>query len=269
MDFRVKWFTSIGITTALGLALFAQGLNAQAPTTNSRATPDAPSPSNDGWHVDLVPYVWFAGVHGTTGVLGHEVSIHADASDVLSYLNIGVMGHAEIRHNRFLIPVDFMWIKLTDNKALPFDVGVTSVKAEFRQTIFTPGIGYRWVDHKKFTVDGYMGVRYWHLYGSLKLQPPVLNINSSASGDWVDGIAGGKLNVLVSPKVVLTIGGDGGGGTARSDYQAYGVLGFRVSQKWLLQAGYRYASVNYRPSNTFVYDVSQSGLIIGATWSVK
>jgi len=36
-----------------------------------------------------------------------------------------------------------------------------------------------------------------------------------------------------------------------------------------LNAGYRYMSVNYRPETTFVYDMTLSGLILGATWNTK
>jgi hypothetical protein len=261
-----KYCLAILTVSLFSMVFFAAGANAQGA---SSAKPDNSDPADEGWHVDVIPYIWFAGVHGTTGVHDHETSMHASFSDVFDYLNLGAMGAVEARYNRFLIPVDFMWIKLSDDKALPFDAGAESAKAEFKQTIFTPGVGYRIVDRRKLKVDGRLGVRYWHINGSLKLQPTSLESNPSATADWVDAVAGGKFTVLLSPKVVLAFGGDGGGGTARSDYQAFGTLGFRVSKKWLLQAGYRYMSVNYRPESTFVYDVRQSGLILGATWNVK
>jgi len=114
-----------------------------------------------------------------------------------------------------------------------------------------------------------MGIRYWHLHSSLSLHPSTLVKNFSDSVDWVDGISGGKISALVSRKVIVTIGGDAGGGTAKSDYQVYGLLGFRVGKKGVLHSGYRYMSVDYRPRTTFVYDMTMSGLILGATWNVK
>src|SRR5215471_3675999 len=234
----------VGILLSFGVfttALMAQG------TPNVTAKPESPGPLDEGWHVDVIPYLWFAGVHGTAEVLGHEASVHADAADVLSNFNIGFMGVVEPRYNRLLFPTDFMWIKLTDNNALPFDEGATSVKAEFKEAIFTPGIGYRIVDAEKIKVDWRMGIRYWHLHSSLTLHPSTLGKSFSDSVDWVDGVSGGKITALVSRKAIVTIGGDAGGGTARSDYQVYGLLGFRVSQKLVLNTGYRYMSVNYRP----------------------
>src|SRR5215467_14304506 len=217
--------------------MFTLGVAAQN-ASNSSAKPESPGPSDQGWHVDVIPYLWFAGVHGTAGVHGHEVSVHADAADVLSNFNIGFMGVVEPRYNRVIFPVDFMWVKLTDNNALPFDEGATTAKAEFNQTILTPGIGYRILDTDKIKIDGKIGIRYWHLSSSLSLHPSTSANGFSSTADWADGVIGGKIVMRISRKLNVTIGGDAGGGTARADYQAYGLLGFRVSKKWILHAGY-------------------------------
>jgi hypothetical protein len=230
---------------------------------------DSPSPSGDGFHMDVTPYLWLAGMHGTTGIGGHDASFHASFSDIANYLNLGFMATVEPRYNRVLFPMDFMWVKLSDNRALDFDSGATTAKAEVKETIFTPGIGYRLVDTKKFQVDGMMGLRYWHVNSSLNVQGPEVNKGISGTSDWTDAIAGGRIAIGLTPKIFVAVGGDAGGGSARSDYEAYGVLGVRIAKKWVLKAGYRYMDVNYRPSSTFVYDVAQSGLIIGATWNAK
>jgi hypothetical protein len=269
MRLRV-WPTIIlcAVVNSLSFGIFVSTLRAQN-ASNSATKPDTPAPSDAGWHVDVIPYIWFSGINGTAGVLGHEASVHASFSDVANYLNLGAMVTVETRYNRFLMPVDFMWIKLSDDKALPFDEGATSVKAEFKQTVFTPGIGYRIVDADRIKVDWRMGIRYWHVNSSLNFQPSTLGKNFSDSAGWVDGISGGKIDLLVTRKVIITFGGDAGGGSARSDYEVFGLLGFRVARKWVLDAGYRYMSVNYRPQSTFVYDMAMSGLVLGATWNAK
>ena len=81
---------------ALGLSMHAA--NAQSQSTI--ATPekaDAPQPADQGWHVDVAPYLWFAGINGTVGALDHEASVHVSASKVLSYFNFGLMGAVETR----------------------------------------------------------------------------------------------------------------------------------------------------------------------------
>lgn len=239
------------------------------PASLAQNKPNTPDPANDGWHVDISPYLWFAGVHGTAGIGGHEASVHASFADVADYLNLGVMGAAEIRHKRLIIPSDFMWIKLTDKRALEFDQGATTAKAQFKQTIFTQAIGYRVVDTKRWQVDARFGIRYWYLNNSLSVQGPTVNNGVSATANWVDAVGGGRIQLGLTPKMFISVGGDAGGGSARSDYQVVGLVGFRVARKWVIGAGYRYMDVNYRPHSTFVYDVAQSGLLLGATWNVK
>ena len=256
------------LVAAFVLAMVGPSLLAQGPPPSAPA-PNSPAPTSEGFHLDVTPYIWFAGVHGTTGIAGRETTVHAGFSDIADYLNLGFMGTVEPRYKRVLFPMDFMWIKLTDKKSLEFDSGATTVKAEFKQTIFTPGIGYRLVDRQKVIVDWLMAARYWHLNNSFSIQGPVVNNGVSATADWADAVSGGRISVALSPKVSVTVGGDAGGGSARSDYEVYGVLGLRIAKKWVLKAGYRYMDVNYRPSSTFVYDVEQSGIIAGATWNVK
>jgi hypothetical protein len=188
---------------------------------------------------------------------------------VLSKLNIGLMGAVEVRYNRVIIPVDFLWIKLSDDKALPIEVVAASIKAKMTESIFTPKIGYRIADTKRWKVDAVFGVRYWHLTTDLTLQPTQIGNGVSRSADWVDAVAGGKFQFAVTPKFVVTVLGDAGGASARSDYQVSGLLGYKVGRKCTLQAGYRYLVVNYRPTGGFIYSTATSGLLLGATINVK
>src|SRR4249920_107894 len=111
--------------------------NVASPQPNEQADPDT------GLHVDVTPYLWFAGLNGTTGVLGHDASVHASFSDIFNYFNIGAMGLAEVRHNRVIIPLDFMWMKLSDKRALPLnDAQAESIKAEMTETMLAQKIGY-------------------------------------------------------------------------------------------------------------------------------
>jgi hypothetical protein len=242
--------------------------------SSSPGIPDAappqstqPKPSEQGWHVSFSPYLWFAGVHGTVGALGHDASVHASFRDLFSYLNIGLMFTAEPRYNRIVMPIDFMWMKLSDDKALPFGMGSTSIKVKVNQDILTQNIGYRVIEGQKFKVDGLAGVRYWHAGNTVTLQPQIGN-GFYASANWVDAVGGATIRAMPSPKVVLTIAGDAGGGCANSDYQIAGLIGWKL-KKFTVHAGWRYLSVNYRPNGSFVYDMTTSGLLLGVTIPMK
>ncbi len=157
-------------------------------------------------------------------------------------------------------------MKLSDDKALPFDIGPTSVKVKINQDVLTHKIGYRVIDKEKFRVDALVGFRYWHLGTTLNLQPPVGN-GFYQSADWVDAVGGATIQAMLSPKLVVTILGDAGGG-ANSDYQIAGFLGYKL-KKVTLQAGWRYLPTNYRPRGGFVYDMTTSGLLLGVTIPLK
>jgi hypothetical protein len=229
----------------------------------------APASADDNWHLAISPYLWFAGVHGDVGARGYTASVHASAADVLSKFNIGLMGAVEARKKRFLVPVDFMWIKLSDDKALPeISPNATTIKAKMTSTILSPKVGYRFVDHEKLQADALVGIRYWHTGTNFTLEPIGLG-TATQSANWVDVVAGAKFTMPLSPRAVIIITGDGGGGGAKVDYQVVGLLGYKIKPTVMLGAGWRYLDVNYRPSSSFVYDVAQSGLLLGVTFNLK
>jgi hypothetical protein len=190
----MKFGYGIFLTIMLSLIMLTPALLGQS-SAPANSTSGSPGPSDDGFHMDVTPYLWFAGMHGTSGIGGHDASVHASFGDIANYLNLGFMATVEPRYNRVLFPMDFMWVKLSDHRALEFDAGATTAKAEFKQTIFTPGIGYRLVDKKKLQVDGIMGLRYWHLNNSLNVQGPEVNSGISGTADWADAIAGGRIAI--------------------------------------------------------------------------
>jgi len=254
------------------LAFLPTGNAQSLATPASSPKPDSPDPSDQGWHVAVTPYIWFSGLHGTVGALDHEASVHASFGDIFNYLNIGAMGAVEPRYNRIVMPVDVLWMKLSDNKSLALDSGATSVKSTLNEVILTSKIGYRFIDTEKFKVDALFGIRYWHMGNTLNLQGTELGTHSFyAQANWVDGLGGAKIQAALTPKVVLTILGDAGGGSAVSDYQVGGFLGYRISKKWFLDFGYRYMDVNYRPASRarFINDTTLSGVLFGATWNIK
>ncbi len=248
-----------------------------ADLSSNGQTPSAPVPQtsaaapDDNWHFGITPYLWFAGVHGTVGALGREVSVHASASDVFSKFNIGFMGAFEARKKRIVLPLDFMWIKLSDDRALPESPfpGVTAIKMKVTQTFLAPKAGYRFVDKEKLKADALVGINYWHLTQNLSLQPSGLLSNYSQSANWVDVVGGAKFIMPLSRKAEITVLGDAGGGGANLDYQVVGALGYKVKRNIILQAGWRYLDVDYRPSSSFVYDSAQSGFLLGVTFNLK
>jgi hypothetical protein len=213
----MNWFhRAVKLTlliSALSTWFLAPSASAQTQTPTKTTSPEPKDlDSDEGWHVAITPYIWFAGVHGTVGALDHEASVHASFGDIFNYLNIGAMATVEPRYNRIVMPFDFLWMKLSDQNALPFDEGATSVKAKMTETLITQKIGYRFVDAKKVKVDALFGFRYWHLGTSLTLQPTQMVNGFSQSANWVDGLGGGRIELGLTPKLSAVVMGDAGGG---------------------------------------------------------
>ena len=236
-----------------------------APPTPQKATTDP----NDSWHFVVAPYLWFAGMHGTVGARGYDASVHASFGDIFSYLNIGLMVAAEPRYKKFGAPVDFLWMKLSDDKALPFQQGTTSVKAKINQTLLAPKVAYRLVDGEMIKIDGNFGVRYFHLGTTLDFDLARGQPSFYQSANWVDYTGGARFVAALSPRILVTVLGDVGAGGADLDYQVAGALGYKLKPSMLMLAGWRYLDVNYRPKSTFVYDTATSGLILGVAFNLK
>jgi hypothetical protein len=245
-------------------------LNLNEQDAPASSTPPAPqtttSGSTDSWQFKVAPYLWFPGIHGTVGAFGHDASLHVSGGDVLSYFNFGLMGAAEARKNRWLIPFDLMWVRLKDEKALPeTDRGERSVNAHVTQFFMTPKVGYTVITHGILEVDALAGLRYWHIGQDFNFSPS--GIGRSASANWVDGLGGARITMTFSPKAQVIIAGDAGGGGANSDYMVVGLVAYKIKPAWALLAGWRYIDVDYRGSKQFIFDVAQTGPALGVTYT--
>ena len=260
----------LALSLLLNMSAFAEEpavLTVQEPSTTAPAAPMPTTNDDDKWHFVVAPYLWFPGLSGTAGVLGHEASVHASAGDVLSNFNFGLMGAVEARKNRLLVPVDFMWVRLKDNKGLPeTDFGPTSVTARITESILTPKIGYRLADTERWKVDALFGIRYWHLGESLTLNPSSLQF--SRAQNWVDFNLGMRVAAAVTPKMSVTVFGDEGGGGSRLDYQVGGFLGCRVKHSVALLLGWRYLYVDRQDKGSGI-NVHMSGPLLGVSFDVK
>jgi hypothetical protein len=230
----------------------------------------ASTASDSNWHLVVSPYLWFPGVHGSVGgPNGGQVGFKASAGDLLSHFRFGLMGVVEPSYKRIVMPLDIMWIRLGDDRALPNtpSQGVANLKAQ--EFILTQKVGYRLLDSEKIKADALAGFRYWHFHESVGFTTNSLNF--SASQNWVDPVVGGRITGILTPKFEVTIGGDvGGWGTgSQIDYQAFGLLGYRIKPALALQAGYRYLYFDYRRSRGSFIDTATSGVIFGVSIGLK
>jgi outer membrane protein OmpA-like peptidoglycan-associated protein len=223
-----------------------------------------PTGSTGGdWRVGISIYGWFPGLHGNLGALGHNASIHVPFTDVFHTLKGIVPIAVEADKGRFVMPVDFLWMKLGVDNGIPInDFGQTSIRTDLTESIFTPKVGFRLLnsDHLKFDALG--GIRYWYLSLDNSLQPS--GVGNSRSTQWVDGLGGGRFILPFGEKASVTVAGDAGAGGSNLDYQILGLLNINFTPKLGLAVGWRYLDEDYQPTtNQFVFDTVTSGAIAG------
>jgi hypothetical protein len=244
-----------------------------APAASSEPLPANPVPQNnpftvggDGWHGAISIYGWFAGLHGNVGVAGHEAYFRAPFSDVFHYLKGVIPVAVEADKGNFVMPIDYIWLKLGDDRAHNFtDIDQTSVNIHLTESIFTPKFGFRLIDLDHIKIDWVAGIRYWYVSESLTLEPS--GRNYSRSVNWVDGLGGARFILPLSSKAAVTISGDAGGGGASLDYQAVGLFTYNFKPKLGLAVGWRYLYVDYSGNHQFLYNPTMSGAVAGLYYS--
>jgi len=261
--------SAAGSRHTFGAGMYSAAHEATA-LSNAPAPADPSAPADDQLHLSFAPYLWFAGMHGYVGALGHNAGVRASPGDLLSHADIGVMGTLQAQKGHVVLPLDIMWLALSDDKGLPEnEVGVESVSFRAGQFILTPKVGYQIVDTDKWKVDSLVGLRYWHLGERIHFNPVLYN-ELTPSQNWVDAVAGGRIERILSPKASITIVGDAGGGQASQDYQVAGMLNFKVKKNLSLFGGWRYLNVDYRNNqNLFLYNMTVSGVGLGALFKFK
>ena len=108
---KLRSLILLGVILAFSISVSAQSQS----TTATPEKTNEPEPASQGWHVDVAPYLWFAGINGTVGALDHEASVHVSVRNVCR-ISISLMGAVDTRDNRIIIPVDFMCVKLKVDK---------------------------------------------------------------------------------------------------------------------------------------------------------
>ena len=123
------------------LILLAVGLFAFGPVRVAAASdpiyPGAESveyKDASGWTFTVAAYGWLAGLKGNVGAGGRTAHVDASIRDVLSNFDIGVMGLAEARYERFGVFTDFNYVRLSASSDTPFGALASSTDLLFDPT---------------------------------------------------------------------------------------------------------------------------------------
>ncbi|CAG36991.1 conserved hypothetical protein [Desulfotalea psychrophila LSv54] len=225
----------------------------------------------DQWIFHLTPYSWLAGQRGTVATLPELPPADIDIDfydDVLDNLNGALMLVGEVRQGRVGVVLDISYIDIESEEPLSSSY-FSQVSSTTKTWMVSTAAFYRLFEADKEFLDLLAGIRYWSVESGLTLTGGTHGPKCfSNREEWVDPILGLKgLTVLGDSNFFLIgnflIGGFG----VESDFMwdATLNLGYAWTETFSTTIGYRYLDVDYQKDD-FLYDVSQSGPIIGFSW---
>ncbi len=262
---RTERFAALAASTALALLC---GVAASARAQGQRdpcAPAPQPKPPEERWRFTIAPYFWASSLNGDVGVGPIETHVSQSFSDILDKLKFGAMGYVDARYRPWLFSVDVMYVSLGNAAAVAIrgDTGAFSLTQH--QTIVQPMAGYT-VGDSTWSIDFLGGGRYWNMGSDLDVvRPNGTSHERSGTVDWTDAVGGVRGTWMPTGGWRLTLGGDGGGGSSRSTWQAYGVVGYEWSSKFGVSLAYRGLWVDY-DRNGFLFDTNMNGPLLAASW---
>ena len=217
-------------------------------------TPAAAQVPSDKWDVTVAPYFMGASMSGTTAVRGREVDVEVSASDIFSNLQFGAMGLVVARKGKWGLGGDAIWMALGTT--------VRNTNVDFNQGAFAV-YGLRRLGS---AADLTAGMRVNTLQGQLKSN--TLGFDVSQDKTWVDPLVGLVLHSSGERRVQLKVYTEIGGFGVGSDFtwQVFPTVGFKFTDHFSLEAGYRWLDMDYETgdgSERFVYDVLTQGPVGG------
>lgn len=240
------------------------------------AQPAEPAPAPEGTEAQMpaqkklefatIGYVWFAGAHGETDVIGPLPPVDLDLpfGKVLKAFKFAFMGAAEVKYDRFVALGDLTFIHLDARQGIGIrDPDFLEAELDSRTAEITLVGGYRVVDNGPVKVDLLAGGRMNWFKANLRLEGPNREAEGEKKNSWFDPLIAGRATAGLGGKWGFTMYGDIGGFGVGSKltWQAWPEVTYAINKKMTLGAGWRHFKVNRRDGD-FLYNVRQSGPII-------
>jgi hypothetical protein len=206
--------------------------------------------AQDEWSYEVTPFLWAASLDGRVSFSGAPVEVAATFQDLVDLADIG----AAMRITAHRPPVGWYgeasWIETTN----PVASSSGTVALNTTQTFAEAGLLYE--VNPAFAVYG--GLRYQDIDSKLDTSAE----RTEKSEAWIDGIVGARWTPLTSENWVAWGRADIGGGGSDLVWLAEVGGGYRWGTSWGAYVAYRILDTDYEHA-TFLYDVQQSGLLLG------
>jgi hypothetical protein len=167
-----------------------------------------PGKDPNGWGFSLEPYLWLAGLSGTTGIEpAPPLDVDFRSRTILQNLNWALMAMGEVRKGRWGLIADGLYMELEGSGELGGTL-YRSGTLEVYQGLASLALAYRVIDDRRGFLDVYAGARYNYLGMDLALDQDPEGISRVAEdftgrlqtgiSETIAGLLAGKKDAILS-----------------------------------------------------------------------
>jgi hypothetical protein len=199
----------------------------------------APAAAQEPWSFRVTPYLWFPTLNTETAIASQP---EAESSvSVLDVLDFATLLAGEARKGRYTILGEFNYLDLSQDSAGPG--GLVSAETGLDGVLTSVMGGYALASDDRLRMEALAGARLWSLNASVDFA----NLpKASTSETWIDPVVGIRATYAVTDEISLQgladIGGFGVG--SQFQWELLGRIGYVVSDRWTIAAGWRHLEVD-------------------------
>jgi outer membrane protein OmpA-like peptidoglycan-associated protein len=225
----------------------------------------------EGWQIELTPYLWAVGAEGDVTTRGEKFEFDKGFDDIQDNIDSAFMGLGVISYNRFVFYVNYDYVSLSGDTETRNGVVVpagTRIDADLDVNIVTGGIGYRFdtFGDKSF-IDVIVGMRNL----TLDREFDVAGLDFSREEDVTDGVLILRPSFQISEKWRFNPTLSYGSGDSEQTYELSPQLQWDFSDYFALRFGYKTLHYEIEDGDKGTpdfreTDVDFSGPFIGLGW---
>lgn len=222
---------------------------------------------DSGWSFALSPYAWTPGLTSSVETAWGTVEVDKSIGDVLSDLDLAFMGAFEARNGPWSLIADLFYANLSQSRPTPLGVLFSRAEFETEAKLLSGYAGYRVYENDRVALNAMVGLRINSVDLDISLSPGLLQGQRfGASETWVDPLVGSRMRFAITDRWFATALVDVGGFRAGSDltWQIFGSLGYQFDERWSVQGGWRYVSIEKEINGRDV-ELDLNGPLLGFT----
>lgn len=195
--------------------------------------------AQEAWSFRITPYLWLPTLNTETAV-GEQDKAESSVS-VLEVLDFAALVAGEARKGRYTILGEFNYLDLSQDSSGPG--GLVRAETGLDGVLASIMGGYAFAYDDRLRVEGLAGARLWSLNASVDFDALP---EASTSETWVDPVVGLRASYAVTDAISVQGLADIGGFGVGSEFQweLLARVGYAVSDRWTLAAGWRHLEVD-------------------------